>query len=216
MTIVLVVLNVFLLILLTGTAWVLFRLYRPRLSSIEEELRAITTQLGRLPDESSLKEHLSAHEQQLRSIGERLHAHPDAELLHRYLQDQTDQLLAIISTHESGARSELTRADLEQSLRQTNANVERVLWSLRFDEEKYQENPDAGKNAKAIVGKRHGTEQVNADGAGRDDREDTMLSRSLKAGADGYQAMLDYMRTTGSSGTDALHALEMAKVIHGR
>ena len=216
MTLMTIVLNASVLILLAGMAWAMIRLYKPRLSSIEQELRAISSRLEQLPRESSIKEHLSAHEQQLGSIGEQLDSHPDAELLHRYLQDQTNQLLAIISTHESDSKPELTRADLEHALRLTNQKLERVLWSLRFDEDKYPENTEAKKARPEAPGKENKQDPVSTGEAGHNARDETVLMKSLESGSDSYQAMLDYMRTTGKSGTDALHALEIAKVMHSR
>jgi hypothetical protein len=216
MTVTLIVLNVSVLVLLAGIMWAMLRLYRPWLSAIEQELRAVAALLGRLPKESGLREQLAAHEQLLRSIGERLHSHADAELLHRYLQDQTNQLLAIVSTVDSPGKPGVTRADIEDSLRLTNQKLERVLWTLRFDEEKFQasaaEIPERTDNRDREV--------ITQDPAGtaraRDDGDASMLVKSLEDGEDSYQAMLDYMRTTGKSGTDALHALEMARVLHGR
>lgn len=216
MTLIMSILNVSVLILLAGLVWAIIRVHNPRLSYIEQRLRAITALLEQLPMESRLTEHLSAHEQQLRSIGEQLLSHPDAGLLHRYLQDQTDQLLAIISTHESGDKPGVTRADLEQALRQTNARLERVLWSLRFDEEKYLENTHDKHDQPGGPGTTNETAPGKKDKAGRESRDDTMLMKSLDGGSDSYQAMLDYMRTTGKSGTDALHALEMARVMTSR
>jgi len=216
MTTTMVVLNVSVLILLAALAWAMVRLYKTRLTSIEQELRAITTLLGQLPGDSGLLEQLSAHEKQLRGIGEQLHSHPDTELLHRYLQDQTDQLLAIISTCESGRKPELTRADLEQSLRLTNQKLERVLWALRFDEEKYQGSTEAKKDRSETPGTETNKDAGGTREAGRNDQDAAVLAKSMKDGGDSYQAMLDYMRTTGKSGADALHALEMARVIHGR
>jgi hypothetical protein len=216
MTLVMIIMNVMVLLLLTGIAWTLVRRDKPQLSAIERELRSIAARLEQLPGESSLRELLSAQEKQLRGIGEQLHSHPDTELLHRYLQDQTNQLLAIISTHEAGDKPELTHADLEDAVRLTNQQLERVLWSLRFDEAIYEGSSELKKDVPEALCRETKQNPGSTVDPMHDDRDAAMLADSLKTGGDGYQAMLDYMRTTGRSGTDALQALEMAKVMHRR
>lgn len=219
MTITLVVLNVAVLVLLAGVVWATMRPYRPRLSAIERELGALTGRLDQLPGDSGLREQLSAHERLLRGLGEQLRSHPDAELLHRYLQDHTNQLLAILSTDDSGEKKTLTRTDFEDSLQLTNQKLERVLWALRFDEEKYQQSAEARKDRRQNSrnsGNTNEPDRANAIAPACDDRDVALLTNSLNDGGDSYQAMLDYMKTTGKSGADALHALEMARVMHSR
>jgi hypothetical protein len=189
------------LILLTGIIWVMARIYNTRLSRIDEELQAITMALREMPKETSLKEYMFAHDQRLRAIGEQLGKYPDTDLLQQYMQDQTTQLLAIISTLDEGSKSEVTKADLEISLRVINELLERVLWSLRFDEDKYSEGAGTDSHSSGGRGKKNVCDAQDDDDA---------MKYILNESDDSYGAILKYMQQTGKSGSDALHALETA------
>ena len=135
MNLTVVVLAELFLILLTGIAWVTVRTYSLRLSHIDNELRSITEMLSETPKETGLRDYMFAQDQRLRSIVEKLDSHPDTDVLQQYIQDQANQIIAVISTHDDSSKS-ITKADLEITLQVTNDLLERVLWSLRFDEGK--------------------------------------------------------------------------------
>ena len=87
-----------------------------------------------------------SQDQRLRSIGVKLDAHPDPALLQQYIQEHTQQLSTILSM--------LGGEGIENSLRVTNNSLEKVLWSLRFDEGKYaEESTSAIENKFAKSGK---------------------------------------------------------------
>ena len=199
------------LVLLAAIIWVMARGYNNRLTRIEKELQAITVVLREMPKETSLKEYMFAQDQRLRAIGEQLDAHPDADLLQQYMQDQTTQLLAIISTLDEGGESGITKADLEISLRVINELLERVLWSLRFDEDKYSESAEKNSGSASGRGEKNITrmERQRAKGSEDEDDDDSMKS-ILDESDDSYGAILKYMQQTGRSGAEALHALETA------
>ena len=121
--------------------WLLVRHYSQRLSRIDDELRAITAMLSEMPGEASLQEYMFSQDQRLLSIREKLDTHPDPALMQRYIQEHTEQLNTIIYMLGERSKTDLAKADLVDSLRITNESLEKVLWSLRFDEGKYaQEN----------------------------------------------------------------------------
>jgi hypothetical protein len=198
------------LILLAGIIWVMARIYNTRLSRIDEELQAITVMLREMPKETSLKEYMFAHDQRLRAIGEQLGARPDTDLLQQYMQDQTTQMLAIISTLEDGSKTGVTKADLEITFRVINELLERVLWSLRFDEDKYSENAETNNDSSGVRGKNNinGIDRQIASGC--KDQDDESMKSILNESDNSYGAILKYMQQTGKSGTEALYALETA------
>jgi hypothetical protein len=198
------------LILLTGIIWVMARIYNTRLSRIDEELQAITVMLKEMPKETSLKEYMFAHEQRLHAIGERLGAHPDTDLLQKYMQDQTTQMLAIISTLEDGGKTGATKADLEITLRVINELLERVLWSLRFDEDKYSESAETNSDSSGVRGKKNINRIERQLASGCESQDGNSMQSILNESDNSYGAILKYMQQTGKSGSEALHALETA------
>jgi hypothetical protein len=198
------------LILLTGIIWVMARIYNTRLSRIDEELQAITVMLKEMPKETSLKEYMFAHEQRLHAIGERLDAHPDTDLLQKYMQDQTTQMLAIISTLEDGGKTGATKADLEITLRVINELLERVLWSLRFDEDKYSESAETNSDSSGVRGKKNINRIERQLASGCESQDGNSMQSILNESDNSYGAILKYMQQTGKSGSEALHALETA------
>jgi hypothetical protein len=200
-----------LLIIASGFTWVMFRRYSQRLSRIDEELRAITVLLSETTKETSLKAYMFAQDQRLRDIGEQLITHPDTDMLQQYMQDQTTQILAVISTLDEGRKSGVTKADLEISLRMINELLERVLWSLRFDEDKYVESTDTNRGIPEKQGKRNINIDTKSEKVSKDKDDDISMKSILNDSDDNYGAMLKYMQKSGKSGTEALHALEVAK-----
>lgn len=205
-----------LLIIVSGFAWVVLRRYSQRLSRIDEELRAITVLLSELPKETGLKDYFFAQDQRLCDIGEQLKTHPDTDLLQQYMQDQTTQILAVISTLEEGRRSGVSKADLENSLQVISRLLERVLWSLRFDEEKYVENTDTSRGSPEKQGNRNINIDTKSGKVGNDKDDDTSMKSILNDSDDDYGAMLKYMQQSGNSGAQALQALEAAKLMRNR
>ena len=204
-------------IMVIGIAWVMVRYYSPRLSRIDEELHAITQMLSEMPREMNLQEYMFSQDQRLRSIGEKLDAHPDSALLQQYIQEHTEQLNTIIYMLGEGSKKDLTKADLENSLRITNESLEKVLWSLRFDESKYAESTAATENKLAEPDR----ENVRSiDKISEKDREVPGDAESMKAilenNDDSYDAMLKYMQQTGKDGSNALDTLDVARSIRSR
>jgi len=209
-----VVLVALFLILLTGIAWVTVRTYSQRLSRIDNELRSITEMLSETPKETSLKDYMFAQDQRLRSIGEKLDSHPDTDVLQQYIQDQANQIIAVISTHDDSSKS-ITKADLEITLQVTNDLLERVLWSLRFDEDKYADRTEANKS----ISNNQGNKNISKSNAHSEIRQEitdkVSMKNILENCDDGYDAMLKYMQQSGKSGVEAQQALKSAKTMHG-
>jgi len=210
-------LGVSLPIMVVGIIWVMVRFYSPRLSRIDEELHAITHMLSEMPREMNLQEYMFSQDQRLRSIGEKLDAHPDSALLQQYIQEHTEQLNTIIYMLEESSKKDFTKADLEDSLRITNESLEKVLWSLRFDESKYAESTAATENKLAEPDR----ENVRSiDKISEKDREVPGDAESMKAilenNDDSYDAMLKYMQQTGKDGSNALDTLDVVRSMRGR
>jgi hypothetical protein len=206
-----------LLIMVIGIGWVMVRRYTPRLSRIDEELRSITVMLNEMPKEISQQEYMFSQDQQLRSIGEKLDAHPDPALLQQYIHEHTQQLRTIISMIAASSKSELTKADIRNTLRVTNDSLEKVLWSLRFDEDKYAESTAATRSRFAETGKAKVefiNKQSEKDHEALDDAKS--MKAILKNSDNEYGAMLEYMKQTGKSGSNALHALDTVGGLHSR
>ena len=214
MNLTVVVLVALFLILLTGIAWVTVRTYSLRLSRIDNELRSITEMLSETPKETSLKDYMFAQDQRLCSIGEKLDSHPDTDVLQQYIQDQANQIIAVISTHDDSSKS-ITKADLEITLQVTNDLLERVLWSLRFDEDKYADRTEANKS----ISNNQGNKNISKSNAHSEIRQEitdkVSMKNILENCDDGYDAMLKYMQQSGKSGVEAQQALKSAKTMHG-
>lgn len=205
-----------LLIMASGFTWVILRRYSQRLSRIDDGLREITIMLNEVPKETGLKEYMFAQDQQLHAIGEQLNTHPDTDLLQQYMQDQTTQILAVISTLDEGRKSGVTKADLEITLRVTNELLERVLWSLRFDEDKYVVNTDTNRDRPEEQGKKNINIDMKSAEAGKDKDDHISMNSILNDSDDSYDAMLKYMHKSGKSGAEALQALDAAKFMRNR
>jgi hypothetical protein len=205
------------LILVFASIGVLVYLYTQRLSRIDEKLRTIAVTLSEIPKENSLREYMFNHDQRLRSIGEKLDTQPDPDMLQWHIEEHTEQLRTILSKLEDDSKPELTRAELVDALRPTNDSLEKVLWSLRFDESKYTESsPPTGKRCAESVNKKS-NRRKNYSENDREPEEDTESMKAiLTTSNDSYNAMLEYMQRTGKSGINALHALDAAVGMHSR
>jgi hypothetical protein len=200
-------------IMVIGIVWVMVRFYSPRLSRIDEELHAITAILSETPRETSLQEYMFNLDQRLRGIGEKLDANPDSALLQQYLKDHTEQLNTILYMLGESNKTDITKADLENSLRITNDSLKKVLWSLRFDESRFAESTAASE----ISLEKSGGTKVKSIKGDQDVSDDTKSMKAiLKDNDDSYDAMLKYMQKTGEGGSNALHALDKAKTLSGR
>ena len=201
-------------IIAIGIVWVIARLSSPRLLRIDEELRAITVMLSEMPKEGSLKDYMFAQDQRLQGIGDKLGTSPDTDELHQYIQDQANQIIAVISTHDDPSKS-ITKADLEVTLQVTNDLLERVLWSLRFDEDKYVDRTEANKSISNKQGNKN-TSKSNAHSEIRKEITDKVSMKNILENCDdGYDAILKYMQQTGKSGVEAQQALKTAKTMRG-
>ncbi len=204
-------------VMVIGIVWIMLRFYSPRLSRIDEALHAITLMLNEMPREMSLQEYMFNQDQCLRSIGEKLDAHPDAVLLQQYIQEHTQQLNTIIYMLGEGSKTDLSRADLDNSLRVINESLEKVLWSLRFDGDKYAACSTATENKLAESG-RDNVKNINQNS--EKDREAPGDAESMKSilenNNDSYGALLEYMQQTGKDGSNALDTLDAARSIRSR
>jgi len=205
------------LIVAIGMAWWFIRLYRSRLSRIDEELHAIAAMLSQMPRETSLQETMFHQDQRLRTIEDKLNTLTDPDMHEWHLQENSQQLHTIISMLEDNRKTELTRTDLDNSLQATHDSLKKVLWSLRFDEDKYSESTAADK-IKSVESDKEGIQQIEEFNG--NEREAGNTARAMKSlinnTDDGYHAMLKYMQRTGKSGINALQALDMAVGVHNR
>ena len=198
------VLSSLFLVLIAGIAWVTVLIYSQRLSRIDDELREIKVMLSEIPKEVGLKEYMFAQDQQLRGIVEKLDTHPDSDVLQQYIHDQANQIIAIISTHDADRKSGVTKSDLEISLRVTNELLERILWSLRFDEDKYADRSEANKS----ISKSNAHSEIR-----KDVNDKVSMKEILESCDDDYDAMIEYMKQSDKSGIEAQHALNAVKIM---
>lgn len=203
-----------LLIMISGFAWVMLRRYSQRLSRIDEELREITVLLREMPKENSIKDYMFAQDQRLCDIREKLDTYSDTDVLQQHIQDQANQVIAFISTHSDDSKSRITKDDLKISLQVTNGLLERVLWSLRFDEDKYVEHTEENKNISKDQGKIIISELNPQREIRKDIDNNVSMGAILEGGDDDYDAMIKYMQQSGKSVVEAQQALKDAKIKH--
>ena len=102
------------------------------------------------------------------------------------------------------SKEDLSKADLENSLRITNEPLEKVLWSLRFDGDKYAESTATPENKLAEPGR---TKVKSINKNSEKDREVPGDAESMKAilenNDDSYDMMLKHMQQTVTD-TDVL------------
>jgi hypothetical protein len=201
-----------LLLIVSGFALVMLR----RLFRIDEELRQITVTLSEMPKEVSIRDYMYAQDNQLCNIKEKLDTYSGADELQQYIQDQANQIIAVISTHDESRRSGITKADLEVSLQVTNQLLEKVLWSLRFDEDNYVEETNTTKDRTGDEGAENFNTDAESNKVSKSKDDDISMKSILDESNDTYGAMLKYMQMSGKSGSDALQALESAKQIRNR
>jgi len=207
------VLSSLFLILIAGIVWVTVLIYSRRLSRIDDELREIKVMLSEIPKEAGLKEYMFAQDQQLRGIVEKLDTHPDSDVLQQYIHDQANQIIAVISTPDANRKSGVTKSDLEISLRVTNELLERILWSLRFDEDKYVDRTEANKSISNNQDNKN-ISKSNAHSEIRKDVNDKASMKDILESCDNdYDAMIEYMKQSDKSGIEAQQALKAAKIM---
>jgi hypothetical protein len=119
------------------------------------------------------------------------------------------QLRKITSLLEESSKTGLTRADIEDSSQVINDSLEKVLWQMRFDEDKYAES--IARTGNGTV--KSGNAKVN--NIYRQRKNDQKVSddtKSMKAilknDDDDYDSIVKYMLQTGKSGINALHVLD--------
>jgi len=209
------VLGSVLLVLLASVIWVFAWRVNKRVTHIDNELRKITVMLSGIPNDSSLKEYMFSHDQRLLGIDEKISAFPDSEELQQYIRDQANQVIAFLSTPSEDRNNRITKKDVELSLQATNRLIERVLWALRFDEEKYTEQ--TASNVTTPIDQ--ATKNIGKSTEHKDDHKETDDSVSigalLESEGDDYNAMLKYMQLSGKGGVEAQHALKQAKIMRG-
>ena len=119
------------------------------------------------------------------------------------------QLRKITSLLEESSKTGLTRADIEDSSRVINDSLEKVLWQMRFDEDKYAES--IARTGNGTV--KSGNAKVNNIYMQRkNDQKVSDDTKSMKAilknDDDDYDSIVKYMLQTGKSGINALHVLD--------
>ena len=202
-----------LLIILSGFVCIMLIRYSQRLSRIDSELREITVMLSEIPKENSLKEYMFAQDQRLCDIREKLDTDESTNTLQQYIQDQANQIVAIISTQEETRKEVITKAELELSLQITNELLEKVLWSLRFDEDKYVEDAETKRACTEEQEENNPELDTQNANASKDEDDHISMKHLLDKCNDNYGAMLKYMQQSGKSGADALQALEAARAM---
>jgi hypothetical protein len=201
-------LALFVLIVVSGFAWVLLR----RMSLINEALQTITVMLNEMPKEISVRDYFYAQDRQLFDIREKLAAYPVTDELQQYIEDQANQIIAVITTHDEARKSGVTKTDLEVSMQMTNQLLEKVLWSLRFDQDKYLEETDRTDRDSSGSEGDEKTKIDTKNNKASEDKDDAISMKSiLNDSTDSYDAMLTYMQKTGESGVEALQALESTR-----
>lgn len=203
-----------LFIMVSAFLWVMLHRYGKRLSRIDQQLRDISVMLGETPKETSLKEYMFAQDQQLRGIADKLDSSPDTDILQQCIQDQANQVVAFISTHSEDSNSRITKEDLNVSLQSTHELLERVLWSLRFDEGKYSDCAVENTNTTKDKDEKNAS-KLNTQRAISNNKDDVSIESFLENSDDDYGAMLKYMQHSGKSGVEAQQALKAAKVLRG-
>jgi hypothetical protein len=205
-----------LLIIVSGFAWIMLIRYSQRLSRIDEVLRDITALLSEMPKENSIKDYMFAQDQRLCDVREKLDTYSSTNELQQYIQDQANQIIAIISTHDETRNEVITKADLEVSLQITNELLEKVLWSLRFDENKFVEDAETNKGSFEGQGEKNITIDTKIANVSKNMDDRISIKHILDDSNNSYGAMLKYMQQTGKSGIDVLQELETAKVMRNR
>jgi len=98
-------------------------------------------------------------------------------------------------------------------VRVTNELLERVLWSLRFDEDKYADQTEANKS----ISNNQDNKNISKSNAHSEIRKDVNDKVSMKdileSCDDDYDAMLKYMKQSGKSGVEAQQALKAVKIM---
>ena len=169
--------------------------------------------LSEIPKENSLKEYMFAQDQRLCDIREKLDTDESTNTLQQYIQDQANQIVAIISTQEETRKEVITKAELELSLQITNELLEKVLWSLRFDEDKYVEDAETKRACTEEQEENNPELDTQNANASKDEDDHISMKHLLDESNDNYGAMLKYMQQSGKSGADALQALEAARAM---
>lgn len=117
--------------------WLKIRSHSPFNSFISNELRTIKVMLT---DETSLQNYYLTQDKRLGRIEEKLNKLTDLDLLQRHSQEQILQASTIITLLEECQNNGLLKAVLNESFQVTNNSLEKVLWALRFDQDKYAES----------------------------------------------------------------------------
>ena len=116
------------------------------------------------------------------------------------LEESSQQLRKITSMLEEDSKTELTRADLVNSSRLTNDSLKKVLWQMRFDENKYAESTATTANG-AMEPDNAGIESINKQrGQDRDILDDPQLTQAaLNNSDDRLSTIFDYITKSEST-----------------
>jgi len=116
------------------------------------------------------------------------------------LKESEQKLRGITSILEEDSKTELTRADLVNSSRLTNDSLKKVLWQMRFDEDRYTESTATTANGAVEPGSA-GINSVNKQqGKDHETLDDSQpLKAILKNSDDRLGIIFDYMTKTGNS-----------------
>ena len=124
-------------------------------------------------------------------------------------KELAQQLRKITSLLEESSKTGLTRADIEDSSRVTNDSLGKVLWQMRFNEDKYAESIAITGNGTV----KSGNAKVNNINMQRKNGQKVLddtksMKAILKNDYDDYDSIVKYMLQTGKSGINALHVLD--------
>lgn len=114
------------------------------------------------------------------------------------LKESEQQLHKITFMLEEDSKKELTRADLVHSSRLTNDSLKKLLWQLRFDEDRYTESTATTANGKPD---NVGINSVNRQqGEHKEILDDSQsLKAILKNNEDRLGTIFEYMTKTGNT-----------------
>ena len=116
------------------------------------------------------------------------------------LKESGQQLRKITSMLEEDSKTALTKADHVNSARVTNDSLEKVLWQMRFDEDRYAESTATAANGTVESGNT-GINSINKQrGKDREVPDDSQrLKAALNNSADRLDTIFEYMTRTGST-----------------
>jgi len=113
------------------------------------------------------------------------------------LKESEQKLRGITSMLEEDSKTKLTRADLVYSSQVTNDSLEKVLWQMRFDEDRYAESTATTANG-TVEPDNAGINSINKQrGKDREILDDSQLTQdALNNSDDRLETIFEYITRT--------------------